>query len=66
MSKEKLINEAIESWCLYGQTINKAFEFNDFLIESNPLEKALNSNSDEKIIQFIAYIKSQIKLLENE
>lgn len=38
MNKEQLIKEAIESWCLYGHTINKAFEFKDFLIESKPLE----------------------------
>ena len=63
MNKEQLIKEAIESWCLYGHTINKAFEFKDFLIESKPLENVLHSNSEEKIIQFISYVKSQIELL---
>ncbi|MCZ8298372.1 MAG: hypothetical protein O9297_14270 [Flavobacterium sp.] len=66
MDKEKLIKEAIESWCLYGYTINKAFEFKDFLIESKPLENVLHSNSEEKIIQFISYVKSQIELLEEK
>ncbi len=45
MDKEKLIKEGIESWCLYGYTINKASEFKDFLIESKPLENVLHSNS---------------------
>ena len=66
MNKEQLIKEAIESWCLYGHTINKAFDFNDFLIESKPLENVLHSNSEEKISQFIFYVKSQIELLEEK
>ncbi len=66
MKKDELIKSAIDVWCLYGQAINKAFEFNDFLIESAPLENILASNSEEKIVQFINYVKSQIDLLETK
>ena len=64
MDKELLINEAVQSWCLYGHTINKSFEFNNFLIESKPLENILKTNSEEKILKFIEYIKTQIVILE--
>lgn len=66
MAKDELIKSATKIWCLYGQAINKAFEFNGFLIESKPLEIVLKSNSEEKIIQFIDYVKSQIDLLEGK
>jgi len=66
MTKEELIKNATDIWCLYGQAINKAIEFNGFLIENKPLEIVLKSNSDEKIIQFIDYVKSQIELLEDK
>lgn len=66
MEKDELIKSATDIWCLYGQAINKAFEFNGFLIESKPLEIVLKSNSDEKIIQFIDFVKSQIELLDDK
>lgn len=66
MTKDELIKSATDIWCLYGQAINEAFDFNGFLIESKPLEIVLKSNSDEKIIQFIDYVKSQIELLEDK
>jgi hypothetical protein len=31
MQKDELIKSAIEIWCLYGQAINKAFEFRGVL-----------------------------------
>jgi hypothetical protein len=66
MAKDELIKSATDIWCSYGQAINKTFEFNGFLIESTPLEIALNSNSDEQIIRFIEYVKSQIELLQTK
>lgn len=66
MAKEELIKNATDIWRIYGQAINKAFELNGFLIECKPLEIVLKSNSDEKIIQFIDYVKSQIELLEDK
>jgi len=65
MAKEELIKNATDIWCLYGQAINKAFEFNGFLIESKPLEIILKSNSDEKIKKFIEYVNTQITVLHN-
>jgi len=49
MTKDELIKNATDVWCLYGQAINRAFEFNNFLIESGSLENVLKSNSEEKI-----------------
>ena len=39
MAKDELIKRAIDKWCLYGQAINKAYEFNGFLIDSTLLKK---------------------------
>ena len=64
MAKDELINRATDKWCLYGQAINKAFEFNGFLIDGTPLENVLRSNSEEKIIRFIDYVESQIETLK--
>lgn len=66
MKKDELIQNATKIWSQYGKAINKAFEFNDFLIESTTLENVLKSNSEEKINRFIKYVESQIKLLEND
>jgi hypothetical protein len=65
MTKEELIKNATDIWCLYGQAINKAFELKGFLIESEPLEYVLKSNSEEKIKKFIAYVNKQITVLNN-
>ena len=34
MTKDELIKNATDVWYLYSQAINKAFEFDNFLIES--------------------------------
>ncbi len=65
MPKDELIKNATEIWCLYGQAINEAFDLNGFLIESEPLEHVLKSNSEEKIKKFIEYVKTQITVLNN-
>jgi hypothetical protein len=64
MKKEELIQEAITVWCNYGKAINCAFEFKDFYIESEPLQKIIASNSEEKIQSFISYVKKRIEELE--
>jgi hypothetical protein len=53
LAKDELIKRASDIWCLYGQALNKAFEFNGFLIDGTPLENVLSSNSEEKIIRFV-------------
>ena len=65
MTKDELIKNATDAWCLYGQAINKAFEFDNFLIESAPLENVLKSNSIEKNKKFIEYVNTQITVLNN-
>lgn len=65
MTKDELIKNATDVWCLYGQAINRAFEFNNFLIEGGPLENVLKSNSEEKIKKFIEYVNTQITVLNN-
>lgn len=65
MPKDELIKNATEIWRRYGQSINEAFELNGFLIESEPLEYVLKSNSEEKIKKFIAYVNTQITVLNN-
>lgn len=64
MKKEELIQEAITIWCNYGKEINRAFGFKDFYIESEPLQKIIASNSEEKIKSFINYVKKRIEELE--
>lgn len=65
MNNEKLIQEVNENWRLYGRTINKIFDFKGFIIDGNPLQNILETNSEEKIKKFNEYIKTQIVLLEN-
>jgi hypothetical protein len=62
--KDKLIKEAIETWCLYGKAVNKPADFNDFLLEGTTLMDVLESNSEENIIKFIEYFKKQTVLVE--
>lgn len=63
MEKEKLINDAIESWSNYGKVINNAFGFDNFYIEIEPLQKVIETNSEVKIQLFISYIKDRIEEL---
>lgn len=63
MEKEKLINDAIESWSNYGKAINNAFGFDNFYIEIEPLQKVIETNSEVKIQLFISYIKDRIEEL---
>lgn len=64
MKKLSLKEEAIITWCNYGDAINKAFNFINFNVDGEPLEKVLETNSEEKILKFIEYIKTQIEQLE--
>lgn len=64
MKKEELIQEAITVWCNYGKAINIAFKFNDFYIDSQPLQNIISSGSEERIKSFISYVQDKIKELE--
>lgn len=63
MEKEKLINDAIESWSNYGKAINNAFGFDNFYIQIEPFQKVIETNSEIKIQLFISYIKDRIEEL---
>lgn len=64
MEKEKLIKEAVDIWCSYGNAINTAFGFQNFYIDGEPLNKVLNTNSETEISKFIQYVKERITELE--
>ena len=63
MTREKFNKEATELWMQYGRLINEKFGFKNYLIDGKPLEDLINNPSDEKINEFIAYIKEQITML---
>lgn len=64
MEITKLKNEAIQVWCLYGETIVRIFDLGDGYIEGTHLERIIKTNSETKIINFIKYVKSEINKLE--
>ena len=59
MEKEKLIKEAVETWCSYGNAINTAFGFQNFYIEGETLNNVLNTNSETEIRKFIKYVNNR-------
>ena len=48
MAKDELIKRATDIWCLYGQAINKAFEFNGLYWHSELFKVHKNKISEDQ------------------
>ena len=60
MLSEELKKETIKIWIEYSEAIKKAFNLNGF-IEAEPVLNVLQTEDEEKVKKFIAYIKSKTK-----
>jgi hypothetical protein len=60
MDIEKLTKEAQKVWFEYGEVIKEKFCFpKDSHIVAGPLLKAINSEDEERIRNFISWVKEQ-------
>ena len=63
MISQQLKEATIRAWIDFGEAVKKAFGFKGF-IEASPVIKILNAEDEEKVEQFLEYIKEQTKALE--
>ena len=64
-TRNQLVIEATEIWCQYGKLICDKFNFEGFLIDATPVERIVNTGTNEQLISFIEFVRNQIAVLGN-
>lgn len=64
-TRTKLVVEATKIWCQYGKLICDKFIFEGYLIDATPVERIVNTGSNEQLISFIEFVKNQILVVSN-